>query len=106
MHQAIQKVTTDAGTLHPKQPPPPRYRGTSLIRNSGRLGSYSRTMSRALRWSLGRRLFLVSEVSLKGGSWQDRVSVRMDMAAVGKDRVAGEWIETRKMIRDGYCWRH
>ena len=28
-------------------------RGTSLIRNSARLGAYSRTMPRALRWSLG-----------------------------------------------------
>ena len=34
------------------------YRGTSLIRNSPSLGPYSRTMPRALWWSLGGGLFL------------------------------------------------
>jgi len=40
--------------------PKPRslYRVTSLIRNSAPLGPYSRTMPRALWWSLGRGVFL------------------------------------------------
>ena len=44
------------------------YRGTSLIRNSAPLGPYSRTMPRALWWSMGGVLFLVSEVPLKGSN--------------------------------------
>ena len=44
-----------------------RYRGTSLIRNSGRLGPYSRTMPRALWQSLGGGQFLMSVVPLYGG---------------------------------------
>jgi len=40
------------------------YRGTSRIRNSAPLGPYSRSMSRALWWSLGGWLFLMSEVPL------------------------------------------
>ena len=40
------------------------YRETSLIRNSAPLGPYSRTMPRALWWSLGGGLFLMSEVPL------------------------------------------
>ena len=34
------------------------YRGTSLIRKCTFLGSYSRTMPRALWWSSGRCVFL------------------------------------------------
>ena len=37
---------------------------TSLIRNRAPLGSYSRTMPRALWWPYGGLLFLMSEVSL------------------------------------------
>ena len=50
------------------------YRGTSLIRNSTPLEPYSRNMPRALRWSQGGGLFLMSEVPLcmnagfRGGS--------------------------------------
>jgi len=40
------------------------YRGTSLIRNSGRLGPYRRTMLRALWQSCGGGQFLVSKVPL------------------------------------------
>jgi hypothetical protein len=36
----------------------PRYRGTSLIRNSAPLGPYSRTKHRALWWPGGGRSFL------------------------------------------------
>ena len=39
-------------------------RGTSLIRTSAPLGPYSRTMPRALWWSRGGALFLLSEVPL------------------------------------------
>ena len=38
------------------------YRGTSLVRNSAPLAPYSRTMPRALWWSQGGGLFLMSEV--------------------------------------------
>ena len=41
------------------------YRGTSLMRNSAPLGPYSRTMRRALWWSEGGVLFLMSEVPLQ-----------------------------------------
>ena len=40
------------------------YRGTSLIRNSAPPVPYSRNMPRALWWSLGGWLFLMSEVPL------------------------------------------
>ena len=40
------------------------YRVASLIRNSFLLGPYSRPMPRALWWSLGVWLFLMSEVPL------------------------------------------
>jgi len=40
------------------------YRGTSLIRNSAPLGTFSRNMPRALWWPLGGGLFLMSEVPL------------------------------------------
>ena len=40
------------------------YRSTSLIRNSAPIGPYSRTMPRALWWSLAEVLFLRSEVPL------------------------------------------
>ena len=40
------------------------YRGTSLIRNRRPPGPYSRTVPRALRWSLGGGLFLMREVPL------------------------------------------
>ena len=40
------------------------YRGTSLIRNSARLGPYSRTTPRAIRWSEGGGVLLMSEVPL------------------------------------------
>ena len=43
---------------------PGAYRGTSLIRNSRRLGPYSRTKPRALWWSQGGSSFLLSEVPL------------------------------------------
>ena len=43
---------------------PPTYRGTSLIRYSAPLEPYSRTMPRALRWSLGGGVFLMNEVPL------------------------------------------
>ena len=39
-------------------------RGFSLIRNSAPLGPYSRNMRRALWWSWGEGLFLMSEVPL------------------------------------------
>ena len=38
------------------------YRGTSLMRNNAPLGPYSMTMPRALWWSWGGVLFLMSEV--------------------------------------------
>jgi hypothetical protein len=38
--------------------------GTSLIRESAPLGPGSRTMPRALWWSWGGALFLMSEVTL------------------------------------------
>jgi len=41
------------------------YRGTSLIRNSAPLAPYIRTMPRALWWSQGGGLFLMSEVRLQ-----------------------------------------
>ena len=40
------------------------YRGTSLIRNRLPLGPYTGHMPRALWWSDGGRLFLMSEVPL------------------------------------------
>ena len=40
------------------------YRGTSTIRNSARLGPYSRNMPRALWWSWGGSRFVLSEVPL------------------------------------------
>ena len=40
------------------------YRGTSLIRNTPPPGPFSRTKPRALWWSKGGRLFLMSKVSL------------------------------------------
>jgi len=40
------------------------YRGNSLIRNNPSIGPYSRTMPRALCWSLGGGAFLMSEVPL------------------------------------------
>jgi hypothetical protein len=42
------------------------YRGTSLIRNNTSLGPYmcSRLTPRALWWSLGEALFLISEVPM------------------------------------------
>ena len=43
---------------------PHQYRGTSLTRNSASLGPYSMAMPRALRWSWGGKLFLMSEVPL------------------------------------------
>ena len=42
------------------------YRGTSLIRNSPPLGPYSMPVPRALWWSQGGMLFLMSEVPLWG----------------------------------------
>ena len=41
-----------------------KYRGISLIRNRPPLGPYSRNMPRAIRWSKGGGLFLLSEVPL------------------------------------------
>ena len=59
----------DSDILHP------RYRGASLIKTSAPLGHYSSTMPRALRWSWGAGLFLMSEVPLydhaPGRVWQD-----------------------------------
>ena len=43
---------------------PCRYRGASLIKSSAPLGAHSKDMPRALWWSLGGGLFLVSEVPL------------------------------------------
>ena len=43
---------------------PKLYRGTSLKRNRRRLGPYSRTMPRALWWSYGGGLFLMSKAPL------------------------------------------
>ena len=43
----------------------PEYRGTSRIRNTPLLGSYSRTIPRVLRWSWGGGLSLMSEVLLQ-----------------------------------------
>ena len=43
------------------------YRGTSLIRNSAPLGHYSRSLPRALWWSKGGGVFLMSEVPLYSG---------------------------------------
>jgi len=48
---------------HLREPGRPAFkprRGTSLIRNSARLGPYSSTIPRALWWSLGRVLFFWS----------------------------------------------
>ena len=42
------------------------YRGTSLIRNNPLLGTYSRTVSRALWWPEEGGVFLMSEVPLQG----------------------------------------
>ena len=54
----------DVGTVFQEKVPPQPYRGTSLIRNSPPLGPYRRTKPRAFWWSQGRRLFLMSEVTL------------------------------------------
>ena len=43
------------------------YRAASLIRNTPLLGSYSRTSPRAIWWSWGGGLFLLSEVPLYFG---------------------------------------
>jgi hypothetical protein len=43
-----------------------QYRGTSLLRNSAPLAPYSRTMARALWWSWGGVLILMSEEPLYG----------------------------------------
>ena len=54
------------------------YRGTSLIENITPLGPYSRAMPRALWWSWGGGLFLISEVPLYGLKthvWVVRVGV-------------------------------
>ena len=40
------------------------YRGAFLMGDSAPLGTYGRNMPRALWWSYGRRLFLISEVPL------------------------------------------
>ena len=47
------------------------YTGPSLIRNSSPLGPYSRYMPRALKWSEGVGLFLMSEVPgwASGRTW-------------------------------------
>ena len=42
----------------------PIYRGTSLTRKRLALETYSRSMPRALWWSKGGGLFLMSEVTL------------------------------------------
>ena len=42
----------------------PRYRDSSLIRNSASLGPYRRTMPRALWWSLGGGPFVMGKVPL------------------------------------------
>ena len=47
------------------QAAPALHRGTSLIRNSASLGPYGRTAPRALWWSQGGGLFLMSEVPLQ-----------------------------------------
>jgi hypothetical protein len=52
------------GRAAPRQGEPGSVRGTSLIRNSAPLAPYGRTMPRALCWSEGGGLFLVSEVPL------------------------------------------
>ena len=44
------------------------YRGASLIRNRPPLGPYSRPMPRALCWSWGGWLFLMSEVPPVAGT--------------------------------------
>ena len=91
------------------------YRGTSLIINSGRLGTYSRNMPRALWQSYGGRQFLMSEVPLHGrggregrgvvegqGSSQPRVELRANLKSIPHRRnlleVACAWELTPKMI--------
>ena len=49
--------------VHPVFPQPPN-RGTSLIRNSAPLGPYGRNMPKALWWSWGDWMFLMSEAPL------------------------------------------
>jgi hypothetical protein len=44
----------------------PPYKVTSLTKNNPLLGPYSRTMSKAIWWSYGRGVFLMSEVPLYG----------------------------------------
>ena len=61
-----------------------RHRGTSLIRNSAPLGSYSRTMSRTLWWPYGGLLFPMSEVTLYHRRLEDlstygKVSLRLNV---------------------------
>ena len=40
------------------------HRGTSLMRNNPSLGPYDRLMPRALWWSYGKGVFVMSEVPL------------------------------------------
>ena len=57
-------MSISKGMVNPTEAELGHYRGTSLIRNSALLESYSSTMHRALWWPYGRLLFLVSEVPL------------------------------------------
>ena len=61
--KGLGKPFLDCRSCTPYANPAP-YRGTSLIRSNPLLGPYRRTIPRALWWSLGWGLFLVSEVPL------------------------------------------
>ena len=72
VHLHVQGYLVHKKTPKPVGPPQdPRhrpavglYRSTSLIRNSSPLGPFSRTVPRALWWSLGGALCMMSEVPL------------------------------------------
>ena len=68
VYSKIKEEEEDEEPPSPPSPAPPDrsvcYRGTSLIRNRPTLAPYSRFMSRALWWSLGGWLVLMSEVPL------------------------------------------
>ena len=69
-------------------------RGASLIRNSAPLGPYSRTMPRALKWSQGEELILMSEVLL--WFWLDTLKNRADAHRDNKPAALG--VASRVMV--------
>ena len=64
LHLSHRLVQPPLATFRTFGLPPAPYRGTSLMKNSGRLESYSRTLPRALWWFQGGGLFPMSEVTL------------------------------------------